>query len=174
MRGENMNSSEAFDLIYSLLEQHSHNNYYIDFSSLTFPNEDYFELEAFLDKYYKQDFSNKIKFIVLSIIYHYQTNIFLDSDVANALYPNLVNKDIRNIGLEELASIIDKMILENYSALNILFSNGDTTSLLRIEDGYDTYIFNLPDKEKTKIKELIDHQGLFLKRMNNNNWTNIK
>lgn len=158
-----MNSKEAFDIIYNLLEQQSQNNYYIDFSSLTFPNEDYFELEEFLDKHYKKDFSKKIKFIVLSIIFHYKASIFLDNDVAKALYPNLANKDIRNIDLEELTSIIDKMILENYSALNILFSNGDTTSLLRIEDGYDTYIFNLPDKEKTKIKELIDHQGLFLR-----------
>ena len=36
---------------------------------------------------------------------------------------------------------------------------------MRIEDGYDTYIFNLSDKEKTNIKSLIDHQGLFLKKI---------
>lgn len=85
-----MDSKKAFDIIYNLLEQHSQNNYYIDFSSLTFPNEDYFELEEFLDKYYKKDFSKKIKFIVLSIIYHYKSSIFLDIDVAKALYPNLI------------------------------------------------------------------------------------
>lgn len=160
-----MNSKEAFSIINNLLEEKKNNNYYIDFTPFSFPNEDYFELEEFLDKKFKKIFSKKIIFIVFSIIYSYESYIFLDNDSVEPIYPNLINKDIRNIGLEKLESIINKMILENYSALNVLFRNNNTISLIRIEDGYDTYIFNLSDKEKSKIKSLVDHQGLFLKDM---------
>lgn len=160
-----MDSKRAFDIIDNLLDEHRNNDYYIDFSPFAFPRDDYFELEQFLDKNFKKEFSKRIKFIAFNIIYNYESYIFLDNDSTEPIYPNLINRDIRNIGLETLASIIDKMILENYSALNILFRNDATISLMRIEDGYDTYIFNLSDKEKERIKSLIDHQGLFLKNI---------
>ncbi|QQP29463.1 hypothetical protein [Lactobacillus ultunensis] len=160
-----MDSKKAFDIIYDLLEANENDNYYIDFTPFTFSNKKYFELEEFLDKHYKKCFSKKVKFIAFSIIYNYKSYIFLDTNSAEPIYPNLMNKDLRNIGLDKLASIIDKMILDNYSALNILFRNGNSISLMRIEDSYDTYIFNLSDKEKVKIKDLIDHQGLFFKKL---------
>ena len=160
-----MDSKKAFNIIYELLEENGNDNYYIDFSPFTFPSEEYYELEGFLDKHYKKSFSKKVKFIAFSILYNYKSYIFLDTNSAEPIYPDLMNKDLRNIGLDKLASIIDKMILDNYSALNILFCNDNSISLMRIEDGYDTYIYNLSDKEKTKIKSLIDHQGLFLKKI---------
>jgi hypothetical protein len=40
--------------------------------------------------------------------------------VANALYLDLKNKNLRNIGLERLGEIIDTMVIDNYGSLNIL------------------------------------------------------
>ena len=61
----------------------------------------------------------------------------------NALYPDLKNKDLRNLELEKLANIIDSLIIDDYSGLNILFKDKDHFSLLRIEDGFDTYLFDI-------------------------------
>lgn len=160
-----MKAKKANKIIDNLLEQEGNNNYFIDFAPFDFPNEDYSELEEYLNVHYKKDFAKKIKFIAFAVIYHYPASIFLEDGAEEPIYPNLINKDLRNIGLEVLAAIIDKMILENYIGLNILFKNKETTSLLRIEDGYDSYFFNLPDSEKDNIKSLVDHQGLFLRKI---------
>lgn len=160
-----MKAKKAFKMIDDLYEQKSDNNYFIDFAPFDFPNENYSELEEYLNVHYKKDFAKKIKFIAFAVIYHYPASIFLEDDIENPIYPNLINRDLRNIGLEVLAAIIDKMILENYIGLNILFKNNKTTTLLRIEDGYDSYFFNLPDKEKDVIQSLVDHQGLFLRKI---------
>lgn len=166
-----MDPKKADEIITQLVERnlsgHGDNNYLIDFSPFDYPNEDYSELAEYLEAHYKRSFAEKIKFIAFNIIYCYKSYIFLDNTAEDPIYPELVDKDLRNIGLGNLASLIDKIIIENWSHINILFSVDDTFALLRIEDGFDSVIFNLPDKEKEKIKSLIDHQGLFLKKIDN-------
>lgn len=160
-----MKAKKAFKIIDDLYEQKNGNNYFIDFAPFDFPNEDYSELEEYLNVHYKKDFAKKIKFITFAIIYHYKASIFLDNDVTDPIYPDLMNKDLRHLRLEVLAALIDNMVLENYTGLYILFKNNKTTTLLSIEDGYDSYFFNLPDKEKDVIQSLVDHQGLFLRKI---------
>lgn len=157
-----MDSEKGFDLIDEMLEN-SDNGYYIDFVPFTFQNEDYGRLETYLNKHYKLQFANKIKFITFTIIYYYDSYVYLDERVANALYPDLKNKDLRNLELEELANIIDSLIMDDYSGLNVLFKNEDHISLLRIEDGFDTYLFNIEGHTHENIESLIEHQGLYLK-----------
>lgn len=158
-----MNYKEAASIIDDLLENTKNRNYYIDFVPFTFQNEDYAELEAYLNNHYKKVFAAKIKFIAFSLIYYYDSYIYLDQEVADSLYPDLKDKDLRNIGLERLAGIIDKMIIDNYSGLSILLKVDDHFSLLRIEDGFDTYLFNVDAKAYKNMNSLIDHQGLYLK-----------
>ena len=78
-------------------------------------------------------------------------------------YPDLKNKDLRNLELEKLANIIDSLIIDDYSGLNILFKDKDHFSLLRIEDGFDTYLFDIEGHTHKNIESLVEHQGLYLK-----------
>ena len=161
-KGENMDSEKGFDLIDKMLED-SDNSYYIDFVPFTFQSEDYSRLEAYLNKHYKLQFANKIKFITFAIIYYYDSYVYLDERVVNALYPDLKNKDLRILELEKLANIIDSLIIDDYSGLNILFKDKDHFSLLRIEDGFDTYLFDIEGHTHKNIESLVEHQGLYLK-----------
>ncbi|MCI1929086.1 MAG: hypothetical protein LKJ16_01910 [Lactobacillus delbrueckii] len=65
-------------------------------------------------------------------MHQHESHVYLDEAVANALYPDLKNKNLRNIGLERLGEIIDTMVIDNYGSLNILLKQGNDFSLMRI------------------------------------------
>lgn len=144
------------------------NYYYIDFVPITFPNEDYSELSEYLNKDFKPHFAKKIIFIAFTILYYYDSHVFLDDTDEKPLYPKLINKDLRRIGLDKLAKLIKKIIIENWSALYIIFDDGNQISIMVIEDGYDTYFKNLSKSSFKMIDQLVSHQGLFLKKYINN------
>jgi hypothetical protein len=66
-------------------------------------------------------------------MYQHESYVYLDEAVANALYPDLKNKNLRNIGLERLGEIIDTMVIDNYGSLNILLKQENDFSLMRIK-----------------------------------------
>lgn len=159
-----MKAKNSFELIDSIMNNET-TAYLVDFVPFTFPNEDYFELEKFLEKSYKSKYAEKIVFISFTLMYYYDCSVFLDNDVEDSIYPDLLNKDLRKIGLDKLENIIKTIIVEDYSALNIIIKNNDAYSLMRIEDGYQTLFFNVSGKDLKIIKELVTHQGLFLKKV---------
>ncbi|BDR60973.1 hypothetical protein [Lactobacillus xylocopicola] len=177
-----MNSKEANAIIDDLNEQ-NHNDYYIDFVPITFPNEDFAELADYLEKHYKPDFANKIVFIAFTIMHYYESYVSLVIDGDEDEYENdedyeatetdiyfskLRYKDLRHLGLEELAKLISKMVIDNYRGINILFKNDDKFSLMAIEDEYDTYFRNLSGNALKLVDQLVNHQGIYLKKAPNN------
>lgn len=160
-----MKADKGLEIIDSIMDNKSI-AYLVDFVPFTFPNEDYFELEKFLEKSYKSKYAEKIVFIAFTLMYYYDCSVFLDNDVEDSIYPDLLNKDLRKIGLDKLESIIKTVIIEDYSALNVVINHDNTHSLMRIEDGYQTVFFNVLGKDLKIIKELVTHQGLFLKKVN--------
>lgn len=160
-----MKAENSFELINTIMNNESI-AYLVDFVPFTFPNEDYFELEKYLEKSYKSKYAEKIVFIAFTLMYYYDCSVFLDNDVEDSIYPDLLNKDLRNIGLDKLEDIIKTIIVDNYSALNIIINHDNVNSLMRIEDGYQTLFFNITGKDLEVIKELVNHQGLFLKKVN--------
>lgn len=166
-----MNAKEADQIIERFLgeEKTNGNDYIIDFVPITFPdadyNKDYPEFQEYLDKHYKSDFAEKIIFIAFTIIFYYDSSIWFDDTFSGTRFDKLQHKDLRYIGLEKLAKIIRILIMENRTGLNILFKNNDQISLFRIEDGYDKSFFNLSDEAVPMIKSLVDHEGLYLKKI---------
>lgn len=157
-----MQAQKAYKIIDTLRFKKPNGNYYLDFVPFTFPNEDYSELADYLDKTYKPDFAKKITFIAFAIIYNYDSHIFLDPELASS-YPDLASRDLRHEDLGTLASLIEKMIIDNYSAINIMFKHHGEYSLMRVADEYDTSFFNLTGQKFKMIKSLVDRQGLYLK-----------
>lgn len=140
--------------------------YYVDFVPFVFQNENYTELENFLDKDYKKQYAKKIEFIAFSLMYYYDCHVYLDDELEDNPFLEYRQKDIRNIGLDKLDILIKKMIIENYAGLNIIIDNHDATySLMRIEDGYQTLFFNISGECLDNVKQLVNHQGLFLKQL---------
>ena len=98
-------------------------------------------------------------------MYHHESHVFLDVAAANALYPDLKNKNLRNIGLERLGEIIDTMVIDNYGSLNILLEQENDFSLMRIKDGFSTIFFNLKGQLREEVESLVEHQGLYFKEI---------
>lgn len=159
-----MKKTKAFNIIDSIMTNES-KAYLVDFVPFTFPNEDYFELEKFLEKSYKAKYAEKIVFIAFALMHYCDCSVFLDNDVKESIFPDLLNKDLRKVGLDKLEDIIKTIIIEDYSALNIIMKHDDIYYLMRIEDGYQTLFFNISGKDLKIVRELVDHQGLFLKEV---------
>ncbi|MDD1331983.1 hypothetical protein, partial [Lactobacillus delbrueckii] len=107
----------------------------------------------------------KIKFIAFALMYQHESYVYLDEAVANALYPDLKNKNLRNSGLERLGEIIDTMVIDNYGSLNILLKQENDFLLMRIEDGFSTIFFNLKGQLREEVESLVEHQGLYFKEI---------
>ncbi|BDR60975.1 hypothetical protein [Lactobacillus xylocopicola] len=157
-----MNAKEANAIIDDLYDQ-KQNDYYIDFVPITFPNEDFAELADYLENHYKPDFANKIVFIAFTIMHYYESYVFLDNTAEEPIYPDLVNKDLRHMGLDELSKLIHKIIIENWSGLYIIFKNENQISTMRISDEYDTSFRNLSGNALALVKQLVRQQGIYLK-----------
>lgn len=156
-----MNYDNAVDLIDHLIDQQS-DKYFADFVPFTFQNEDYAELEMYLNVHFKPRFAEKIKFIAFALMYQHESYVYLDEAVSNALYPDLKNKNLRNIGLERLGEIHR---IDNYGSLNILLKQENDFSLMRIEDGFSTIFFNLKGQLREEVESLVEHQGLYFKEI---------
>lgn len=87
-----MNYDNAVDLIDHLIDQQS-DKYFADFVPFTFQNEDYAELEMYLNVHFKPRFAEKIKFIAFALMYQHESYVYLDEAVANALYPDLKKQE---------------------------------------------------------------------------------
>ena len=98
-------------------------------------------------------------------MHQHESHVYLDEAVANALYPDLKNKNLGNSGLERLGEIIDTMVIDNYGSLNILLKQENDFSLMRIEDGFSTIFFNLKGQLQEEVESLVEHQGLYFKEI---------
>lgn len=155
-----------YDKINQLYNQ-DQDSYMIDFVPFTFSNEDYFDLEIFLDKHYKADFAKKIIFIAFSVMYYYDSQAYIDRDFSNPDFEKYKNKDLRHYDLEELNELITTIIMEGYGFdFDVIFKHYNTESMMCIADDYSVYFFNLNGDAYDTIKQMINHAGLYLKLIN--------
>lgn len=157
------------DKINQLYNQ-DNDSYMVDFVPFTFPNEDYFDLEIFLDKHYKADFAKKIIFIAFAVMYYYDSQVYFNSiaDVSNPIFEKYDGKDLRHNDLEELNKLINTIIMEGYGVdFDIIFKHDKTESMMCIAGDYSVYFFNLTGDAYNNIKQMIEHAGLYLKPIDN-------
>lgn len=156
-----------YDKISQLYNQDK-DSYMVDFVPFTFPNEDYFDLEIFLDKHYKADFAKKIIFIAFAVMYYYDSQAYIDRDFSNPDFEKYKNKNLRHNDLEKLNKLLTTIIMEGYMIdFNVIFKHGNTESMMCIAGDYSVYFFNLTGDTYDKIKQMVDHAGLYLKSLDN-------
>ena len=155
----------------TLIDKLQENNdcYYVDFLPEKMNNPRYFEIEEFFLKTYLKDFSEKIIRIIIKIIGYYNAEIFLtefpeeSSDTFKYLYP--IEKNLRNRSIEELAKIINHVIIKDISSVQILLVDNHN-SLISVNGGFSVDIYN-PSGEQLKLfKALVEQENLFLKKGN--------
>lgn len=138
--------------------------YIVDFIPFSFPNEDYARFENYLDKNYKKQFSKKIIFILYSLMFYYNSHLYLEWDIEEPPFLQYHKKDLRNCDLDKLDELISNYILKNRDGIYLLFKNSENeNSVMCVQGGYDVQFYNIKKKTKTYINELIKSQGLFLK-----------
>lgn len=140
--------------------------YIIDFVPFTFPNQDYANFEDYLDKNYKEEFSKKIIFVLYSLMFYYDSHLYLEWEVEEPPFPQYHKKDLRNYDLDKLDELISNYILKNRDGVYLLFKNSENEySLMHIQGGYDVQFYNVKNKTQGYIKKLIESQGLFIKEI---------
>lgn len=124
------------------------------------------ELENYLLKTYIHTFSDKISMIVSKLICLYSTHIELTEFFPEAPplpFELLGYKNIRDIGLNKIAQVIEYVIIQGGTSMNIYFS--ELQSLIQISSGFDVVIFSDSQDFLNSIGTLVNMEGLCM-RMN--------
>lgn len=158
-----MSVEKDYEIINKILSENK-DSYYVDFVPITFQNADFAELADYLEKHYKKDFAKGIIFTAFTILYYYESVVYLDNDCDDPVYPDLIDDDLKELELDSLAELIQEVIMENWSGLTILFKNDGKYSLMQIKDGCDVYFGNLSGEALKIVDQLITQQGLYLKK----------
>lgn len=66
--------------------------YIVDFVPFIFPNEDYAKFESYLDKNYKKYFSKKIIFVLYSLMFYYDSHLYLEWKAEEPPFPEYQKK----------------------------------------------------------------------------------
>ncbi|MGG0822005.1 hypothetical protein ABE099_03935 [Paenibacillus turicensis] len=144
--------------------QESNDYYYIDYIPFLIKDPKYLDLEEFFIKTYLDSYSKKISRIMLKLIYYYNCKIYL-TEPSKEFNENLeiqFNTDIRATSPEKLDDIIRKVILTDFSSVQILFS--DPLFLISIGGEFSVTIFKPTDEVVENLNQLVNQEGLFLKK----------
>lgn len=153
-----------YELIDSL--QESEDYYYIDYIPYTTDDSEYLELEEYFIKTYLESFSKKISRIMLKLIYYYPCEIYLTEPLGKIPedFNVLFNTNIRKNTPDRLSYVIRQIISNDFSSIDILFT--EPVFLITIEGEFAVTIYNVPDKSVQLLNQLVQQEGLFLKKHN--------
>ena len=148
------------------LFQESDDYYYIDFIPYEANDVSFLELEEYFERTYLPFFAKKITRIVLKLIYRYPCKIiFAESAIPVKLkYEMPFYEDIRNSTPDKLAYFIKKIVIKDFSSMQILFS--EPQFLMSISGGFSVAVYQPTDEVLQILKMLIGQEGLFLKYKN--------
>jgi hypothetical protein len=148
------------------LFQESDDYYYIDFIPYEANDVRFLELEEYFERTYIRSFAKKITRIALKLIYRYPCEIiFTESAIPVKLkYEMPFYENIRNSTPDKLAYFINKIIIKDFSSMQILFS--EPQFLFSIDGGFCVSVYQPTDEVLQILKMLIGQEGLFLKYKN--------
>lgn len=146
--------------------QESDNYYYIDYIPYNIDDPQFLELEEFFEETYLPEYAKKISRIALKMVYFYSCEIFLTKDTKNVSlkYDIPFDINIRISSPEKLTYIIEQVILEDFSSVQILFST--PLFLISISGGFSVIIYQPSDEAIQILQQLAIQEGLFLKQNN--------
>lgn len=122
------------------------------------------ELENYLLETYIHTFSDKVSMIVLKLICLYSAYIELIEFFPEAPHPPfelLEYENIRDIGLNKIAQVIEYVIIQGGTSMNIYFS--DLHSLIQISSGFDVVVFSETPNFLNSITTLVNMEGLCMR-----------
>lgn len=151
-----------YEIIDSLME--SEDYYYIDYIPYNTNDSNYLELEEYFVETYLESFSKKVSRIMLKLIYYYQCEIYLTEPLGEVPedFDFPFNANIRKNAPDRLSYVIRQIILKDFSSIDILFS--EPVFLITIEGEFAVTIYDLPEKSVRLLEQLVQQEGLFLKK----------
>ena len=122
------------------------------------------ELESYLLETYTNIFSNKISLIVAKLVCLYSayievTEFFQKASQIPFELPEY--KNIRGIGLKKITQVIEYVIIQGGTSVNIYFS--DLHSLIQIGSGFDVVVFSENTNFLDSIGTLVNMEGLCMR-----------
>ena len=158
-----MNKDNSTEMLIEALLQS--NNWYIisPFHCIYGAESDFSELEDYLIKNYIHTFSDKVSMIVLKMICLYPAYIELTEFYPE--YPpaplHLVEyTNIRDIGLENIAKMIEYIVIQGGTSMNIYFA--DFNSLIQISSGFDLVVYSSNQEFLKNLQTLVNMEGLYM------------
>lgn len=122
------------------------------------------ELEDYLLETYISIFSNKISLIVSKLICLYSAYIEVTeffSEASHIPFELPEYEDIREIGLKKIIQVIEYVIIQGETSVNIYFSN--LHSLIQISGGFDVVVFSENTNFLDSISALVNMEGLCMR-----------
>lgn len=154
-----------YEIIDSL--QESDDYYYIDYIPYNTKDSAYLQLEDYFVQTYLHDYSQKIIRIMLKLIYYYQSEVYLTEPTKKtpADFDIPFDTNIRDNTPEKLADVINQVILQDFSSIQILFSN--PLFLISICGEFSVTIYKPNNDTIQLLNQLVQQEGLFLKKHGN-------
>jgi hypothetical protein len=140
--------------------------YYIDYIPYEATDVKILELEEYFERTYLRPYAKKITRIALKLIYRYTCDIFLTESLKPVplKYEITFNENIRNYTPEKLAYFINKIVSEDFSSMQIMFS--EPQFLMSINGGFSVAVYQPTNEVLPILQKLIGQEGLFLKHKN--------
>lgn len=144
--------------------QESKEYYYFDYIPFEAISADYLELEEYFIQTYLPEFAEKLSRILLKMMYLYPCKVYLTEPIQQT---SEINKfpfsvDIREYAPKELADIIKKVIVDDFSSVQILFI--EPQFLISINGEFSTAIYKPSHDIVVLLQKLCLQEGLFLKQ----------
>lgn len=148
----------VFDKIENLQEQ---DYYVIDIFHKNIDGHRFFELEKVYLKNYINEFAKKICKIVMQIISKYEVEIYLTEfpDGTSDEYAELAYQNIADKKLSQLYEIVEYVILNNISSVQILIP--EYNFLFSVDGEFQVIVYNVVDKHMEFIREIVEKEGLY-------------
>ncbi len=152
---------EVIDLL-----QETEDYYFIDYIPYTTNNPEFLELEEYFEKTYLPLFAEKIARIVLKMIYYYPCEVYL-TEPAKKIPEGMdleFDTNVRHYPPDKFAEIIKKIIMTDFSSLQILFSTPQF--LISVCGEFSVTICGATNEPEViqLLQQLAAQEGLFLKQ----------
>lgn len=154
---ENIQDNTSYDNVH---------NYYIDFIPKKIENRQYKEIKQFFLNNYLDNYAEKIISILMKLTVYFNLSMFLtefplelDSQESKE-YSQLVGTDLYSLTIEEWTRIVNFVILEDISSLQIL--SKQPRFLISINGKFSNELCRIPENKVELIKEIVETEGLYL------------
>lgn len=135
----------------------------IDVLPMMMADRKYNQIEKVLSRKKLKDYADKISTIMVLLWGYYDLEIYLTRFPAKASryrYSDLVYKDIADIGFKKLYGIIEYVIMENVSSVQVYAPLNHF--VISIRGGFNTCVYNLNARDLEFVQSLVEHEGLYM------------